>query len=137
MFTVKTRLQHLILQGSRDFFGKIEPPIGVRLYQDKMTGRGEIGIILFLSNVVRLITIVAGIWVMFNIISAGWLYITSSGDTSATEKVSAKITNSIIGLVIVALAYTIAGLAGYLIFGDASFILNPELTPAIQPIIDY
>ena len=109
-----------------NIFGTIAPPAGVDIYQDKV-GSGEIGIILFLSNIIRLITVAAGIWTMFNIISAGWIYLTAAGDASATEKVSAKITNSIIGLGIVALAYTIAGAVGYFIFGDASYILNPQL----------
>ena len=108
-------------------FGTIQPPAGVREIQEEV-GAGNIGIILFASNLVRLVTVAAGIWVMFNFISAGWIYITSGGDASAHEKVSEKITQSLIGLAIVALAYTIAGLIGLLIFGDASFILRPTLT---------
>jgi|GEM_PF-1582468 hypothetical protein len=109
-------------------FGEIAPPPGVNKYQAEVEKvGGQVGIILFLSNIIRLITVAAGIWVMFNLISAGWLYINSSGDSGATEKVSAKITNSIIGLAVVALSYTLAGVVGYLIFGDAGFILNPAL----------
>lgn len=113
-------------------FGTIEPPAGVAEYQSQVdASSGEIGLILFLSNVIRLVTVVAGIWTMFNFIFAGWIYLTSAGDSSAGEKVSQKMTNSMIGLAIVALAYTLAGLAGYLIFGDASYILNPELTTVL------
>lgn len=108
-------------------FGTIQPPAGVREIQEQV-GPDNIGIIFFASNLVRLATVVAGIWVMFNFISAGWIYITSGGDASAHEKVSEKITQSLIGLAIVALAYTIAGLIGLLIFGDAGFILRPTLT---------
>lgn len=119
--------------GTPDIFGTIAPPPGVDVYQSKIEAAGgQIGIVLFLSNAIRLITVAAGIWVMFNIISAGWTYINSAGDSGATEKVASKITNSVIGLAVVALAYTIAGAIGYFLFGDAGFILNPELFSIID-----
>ncbi len=107
--------------------GTIEPPPGVDKWQAQV-GDNDIGIILFLSNMIRLITIVAGIWTMLNFIFAGWIYLTSSGDSSAGEKVSTKMLNSVIGLAIVAFSYTIAAIVGLLIFGDATFIINPKLT---------
>lgn len=113
-------------QTPTSIFGKIEPPPGVNKYQNPADS-SEIGLILFLSNLVRLITIVAGIWTMFNFVLAGIAYISASGDAGKTEKAAKNITNSIIGLAIIAFSYTIAGLAGYLIFGDASYILNPQL----------
>jgi hypothetical protein len=65
---------------------------------------------------------------MFNIILAGWIYLTSSGDASAHEKVSSKLINSVIGLALVAFAYTIAAAIGFIIFGDAGYIINPDIT---------
>ena len=108
-------------------FGKIVPPAGVSKYQDQV-GDNQIGIIIFLSNMIKLITVVAGIWTMLNFISAGWIYLNAAGDASANEKASQLMTNSVIGLVIIATSYTLAGIVGYLIFGDAGFILNPDLT---------
>lgn len=107
-------------------FGSINPPAGVDKFNQ--AAGGEIGIIIFLSSLIRLATIVAGIWVMINFILAGWTYITNPGDSSVNEKVSKKLINSVIGLAIVALAYTIAAAIGYIIFGDAGYIINPELT---------
>lgn len=109
-----------------NIFGTIEAPPGVDKWQEEV-GEGNIGIFLFVSQIIKLITIAAGIWTMFNFILAGWIYITSSGDSSAGEKVSTKMTNSVIGLVIVALSYSIAALLGLIIFGDADFFLNPTL----------
>jgi hypothetical protein len=107
-------------------FGLIKPPPGVAEYQD--AAGGKIGIIVFLSNIIRLVTIAAGVWTMFNIILAGWIYLTSSGDASAHEKVSSKLINSVIGLALVAFAYTIAAAIGFIIFGDAGYIINPDIT---------
>jgi uncharacterized membrane protein len=107
-------------------FGTINPPPGV----DKYNQEAEIGIIIFISNMIRLATIVAGIWTLINFVLAGWIYLTNSDDPDAGSQVSQKMINTVIGLVIVVLAYSIAGLVGLLVFGDASFILNPELTTA-------
>jgi hypothetical protein len=124
---------HFVQAVDDAIFGTIEAPAGVDVYQGKVKD-GEIGIILFASTLIRLITVAAGIWTMFNFVFAGWIYITSEGDAAAHGKVSSKMTNSIIGLVIVALSYTIAAVIGLLIFNDAGFIINPTLESAItQP----
>ncbi len=121
----------IFAQTTDPLFGTIEPPVGVDKYQDQI-GPGEIGIILFVSNLIRLVTIVAGIWTMLNFILAGWLYITSSGDSDTGSKVSTKMINSVMGFAIIALSYTIAALVGLLIFGDASYIINPQLTSVLN-----
>lgn len=120
-------LKKLIGAQGADFesevIGQIKPPPGVEKYNEG----GRIGIFLFISQLIKIVTIVAGIWTMVNFILAGWIYLTSEGDSSAGQKVSQKITNSVVGLVIVALAYSIAALLGLIIFDDASFILNPTI----------
>ncbi len=112
-------------------FGNISAPPGVEKYN---TASGGIGIVLFFSNIIRLATVVAGVWTMINFITAGWTYLTSEGDPSASEKVSKKLINSVIGLVIIALSYTLAGIVGLLIFGDAGFFIDPG--SSIQTIND-
>jgi hypothetical protein len=116
------------LEKSGGIFGSIKAPPGVDKWQEQVEQQGgSIGIFLFISQLIKLITVVAGIWTMFNFIFAGWTYITGSGDSSAGEKVSKRMTNSVVGLVIVALSYSIAALIGLLIFGEAGFFLNPSL----------
>jgi hypothetical protein len=118
--------QKLIAQGTA--FGKVDPPKGVDLYNAKAGGGDAIGILLFVSNLVKLLTVIGGIWVMFNFVSAGLMYITSSGDKGVHTKVRDQMTMSIIGLILIVAAYTFIGIAGFLIFGDASYILNPKIT---------
>ncbi len=108
-------------------FGTIKAPQGVDKYNQAAGGGNAIGIFIFISNMIKLATVAGGIWVLINFITAGWIYISSEGDASAGEKVGNKMTYSTIGLVIIALAYSIAGLLGLIIFGDASFILNPKI----------
>ena len=109
-----------------DIFGTIEPPAGVEKY-DAASG-GKSGLILFLSNLIRIGTVVAGIWVMVNFILAGWTYITSSGDAKAHGDASNKMTYSLIGIAIIVGAYALAAVIGLVIFGDAGYILNPQFT---------
>jgi hypothetical protein len=106
-------------------FGTIEAPAGVDRYN--LAGEGDIGLITFISNLIRVATVVAGVWVMINFILAGWKYIMSSGDSKAPGEASQMMTNSLIGLAIIVGAYTIAAIIGLIFFGDASFIINPQL----------
>jgi len=114
-----------ILLAQADVFGKITAPTGVDAYNAKATG--GIGILLFLSNVIKVLTIVAGIWVLFNFLMAGYTYITAQGDASAANKVKDQLTNSIIGLAIIVGAYKIIAIVSFFLFGDAGFILNPTI----------
>ncbi len=125
-FTFSKTLAQPVLASNGNIFGLIEPPSGVAYYQARI-GPNKIGALLFISNLIKLVVIVAGIWTMLNFIFAGWIYITNSGDSSAGQKVSTKMTNSVIGLLIVSLSYTIAAIIGMLVFGDASYIINPKL----------
>ena len=109
-----------------EIFGTIEPPAGVSQYDAASGGQG--GLILFLSNIIRIGTVVAGVWVMVNFILAGWTYITSSGDAKAHSEATSKMTFSIVGIVIIVAAYTVAAVIGLVVFGDATYILNPRFT---------
>lgn len=111
-------------QKNSSVFGTIEPPAGVDKYN--AASSGGIGILLFISNGIRLSTTVAGIWVMLNFILAGWKYITSSGDSKAHTEASSMMTHSIMGLAIIVGAYTLAAIVGLVFFGDATYILNPK-----------
>jgi hypothetical protein len=112
---------------SEELFGSLKAPDGVDKYNADPRAANGLGIMVFFSNLLRLNTIVAGIWSMVNIALAGLLKIQSADDSGATKKVNDKITASIIGLVIIVGSYTIAGLIGLLLFGNATFILNPTL----------
>lgn len=105
--------------------GTIDVPPGVDVYQE--ASGAEIGIIYFISNLIKIFAVVAGVWTLFNVVLAGYIYLAGSGDAGAHEKVRTQITNSAIGLILIVLSYTFGGLIGLIFFGDASFILNPTL----------
>ena len=98
-----------------DAIGTIEKPPGVEEYSN-------IG--MFISVILRIINIIAGIWSLFNFTLAGFTYITSGGDSSAHQKVSDTMTNTAIGLVIIASSYTLTAVLSTIIFGDPGYILS-------------
>jgi hypothetical protein len=110
-----------------NIFGTVDPPPGIKQFNDK-AGTNGIGILIFFSNMIKLLTIVAGLWVFFNFISAGYTYITAQGDSSAHTKVKDQITMSVLGLIIIVAAYTIIALLSFALFGNPAFILNPVIT---------
>jgi hypothetical protein len=103
------------------FWGTVAPPPGVADYGDLASG----GLITFVSNIIRIITIIAGVWSLFNIVFAGFTYITSANDAKGIEKAWQSIYMSLIGMIIIVAAFTITAIFSWILFGDATFILNP------------
>ena len=113
-------------------FGQIEAPAGVaELNKQAGKANSNIGLLIFVSNVIKVASVVAGVWVLFNFITAGFTYITATGDSGAYAKVGEKLALSVTGLLLIVAAYTIAGIIGLLIFGDATYIINPQIPTAI------
>lgn len=113
-------------------FGKIEAPAGVADLNDEAgETNNNIGLMIFISNIIKIASVVAGLWVMFNFISAGFTYITANGDSGAYAKIGEKLSLSATGLLLIVASYTIAGILGLLIFGDATYIINPQIPTAI------
>ena len=65
-----------------------------------------------ISNAIGILTIVAGIWFLFQAILAGYNYLSAGGDKTRIEAAGRKLTNAILGLVIVVAAYGILALIG-------------------------
>lgn len=93
-----------------------------------VTDPGGFGLINFFSNVLRLLTIIAGLWGLLNLIFAGWGYITSGGDPEKVKGATSKINNSLIGLAIIAASYTVAAIIGWIFFGNPTMIISPQIT---------
>lgn len=109
--------------------GEVEPPQGVAEYNEE--AGGEIGIFKFASRIINLASVIGGIIVMFNFITAGFTYVTSAGNAGAHEKVRDKLTWGLVGLAIIASFYLIAALIGVLFYGSSAAVLNPALGGAL------
>lgn len=110
---------------AKDIIGTIDPGTAFKPYGNVDTA-GK-GFVLFFSNILRLVFLGAGIYALLNIVVAGFGFMSAGGDTKAIAAAWARIWQSLLGLVIIVGSFALAALFGYLIFGDAGFILNPQV----------
>lgn len=113
--------------------GTVDPPPGVRLFPGATADGNGQGLILFMSNMIKLVSVIAGLYGLFNIISAGYTYLSSGGNAKATEQAMGQLTYSLIGLMIIVGSFTITALISLLLFGDATYILNPNIPTPTGP----
>lgn len=81
------------------------------------------------SNVISVMTIVAGLWFIFNFFIGAVGIVFSAGNEDALKKGSQKITTSLVGLVVVIASYTLISLIGLILGFDVT-----DLTVAIKKI---
>lgn len=115
-----------------DVFGKVTPPPGTP--QIAATDP-QTGLVKLLNVGLNVVLIAAGLYTLLNLILAGYMYITSAGDTKKVQEANLRMTYTVIGLVIITLTPLLAALIGFVAFGRWDAILNPnfktinELTP--------
>ncbi len=113
-----------LLAQTEPLFGSVTNPIASGYGDIGSEGAGLVG---FLSNIIKLITVAGGIFAFFNLVLAGISYIGSQGDPQAIEKAQKKIYMSIVGMVIIASSYVLAALIGRILFGSYTAILQPVI----------
>lgn len=79
---------------------------------------------LIIGNVIGIITIIAVIYFTFQIIFAGYAYITTEGDKSKMEAARKRITEGILGLVVVVVALGLGALVSTLLGIDNALNLD-------------
>ncbi len=107
----------------KSVFGTIEPPEAIQQYGE--LGGGGPGLNGFISNIIVFVTLIGGLWALFNIISAGFMLISSDGDSKKVGEMGTKITMSFLGLLVMVAAPLLAAIIGMFLFGDATFFLRP------------
>lgn len=120
-------LPTMVLAAAPPSIGKISPPPGTDV-QIQAAGAGtDIAIFFFISNMIKIATAAAGVYVMYNLAIAGYDFLTAQGKADAYQKARDRLVMSVIGLLLIVMAYLITALLSLLIFGDAGFILNPSI----------
>ncbi|MFH1602188.1 MAG: hypothetical protein ABIB61_04510 [Candidatus Shapirobacteria bacterium] len=124
-------MKRLKLEKYRNLFfaatiGNIEPPAAIAPLSGGDTGTPA-GLFNFIGIAIKLLIFGAGIFTLFNLIFAGFGFISAGGNSDQIEAAWAKIWQSLLGLVIVASSFILAGLIGQIIFKDTSFLLVPRL----------
>jgi hypothetical protein len=87
---------------------------------------------IVISNIIGLLTLLAGLYFFFQLIIAGYNYISAGGDKGQVQAAQKKITNNFTGLIIVVAAYLITGIIGRFLgiqFLNFSTIINNSLHP--------
>lgn len=110
-------------------FGTITNPFGtgglnVPGYTSGASGEG---LIILLNNLIKFIIVVAGLYTFWNLISAGYGFMSAGEDAKAIGKAWAKFYQSLLGLLLVAGSFVLAAIFGWLIFKDPSALLVPKL----------
>ena len=102
-----------------DIFGEIRPPNFIL--------KDPSGLIVLFNNILRLLVAIAGIYALLNFILAGYAFISAGGDPKKVELAWAKIWQSMIGLLIIIISFTLTALLGKLLFGNSMAILSPKI----------
>ncbi|MDP1722398.1 MAG: hypothetical protein Q8L37_04245 [Candidatus Gottesmanbacteria bacterium] len=87
-------------------FGTIGIGIGAN------SAAGLKGVTSAVSAVIGIMTVAAGIWFMFQVLTGGLYWITSAGDKAKLSEARDRIQNAAIGLIVVVAAWSILALAG-------------------------
>lgn len=117
----------------KTFFGgalgdPIAPPPGIEKYLS-----GEVaGIILFFSNLLKVIVYSAGIFALINLLISAIQYVGSSGNPENLKTASSRIWLSFLGLVIVAGSLVISAILGFIFFGNSTFFLEPIIPNVLK-----
>lgn len=106
-------------------FGTIAPPIS------GMPTDAQTGVMKILNISLNLVLIVAGLFALWNFITAGFNYITAGGDSKKVEEANKKFTFTTLGLLLIVIAPIIAIIFGVIIFGRWDAILNPEIKKVV------
>lgn len=104
-------------------FGTVEAPDAIERYGT--TPGGAIGNIIQL--VIWILIIGAALYSLFNLILAGYSFMSAGDDSKKVAGAWAQIWQTMLGLAVTAGAFVLAAIFGQLIFGDWSFILNPVI----------
>ena len=76
-----------------------------------------------ISNIIGVMTIIAGIWFIFQFIIGAYGFLSAGGDQKKVASAQQQITNALLGLVIVIAAYAIIYIVGEIL---GFRILHPE-----------
>lgn len=106
-----------------DPFGSIKQPEFITRYG----GLEEQGLIKFFNNILRLLIAGAGLFAFLNIIIAGYQYMSAGGDPKGVSNATNRIWQSLLGLLLIVGSFVLAAIFGYLLFGDATAILQPKI----------
>lgn len=100
-------------------FGVVNPPPGVREYAGGLGGLSN-----FINNILKILIVGAGIFTVFNLVTAGYGFLSAGDDPKKVAGAWAKIWQSLLGLAFAAGAFVLAAIFGKLLFNDPNALLQ-------------
>mgnify|MGYP000903560592 CR=1 FL=1 len=120
---MKTFLLNKIIYAADPFYGDVTPPAAINKFINE-GGQAGGGLVVLINNLIKILIVGAGLFMIVNFITAGYQMISSSGDPKKLEQAWTKIWHSLLGIVIIAAAFLLAALAGQLLFNDPTIFLQ-------------
>ena len=108
-------------------FGPIELPAMFKYPGIAATADRPGGLVQFLNNIVRLLIAAGGIFAFFNLVLAGFGFLSAGDDPKAMARAWQKIWQSMLGLLFIIGSFVLAAIFGWLLFGNAGAILQPKI----------
>ena len=100
-------------------FGPVDQPPGINRFGDFDPGLSD-----FVSVIVKTLIVIAGIYAFFNILLAGYSFLSAGDDPKKIAGAWAKIWQSILGLTVAAGSFVLAAIFGQILFKDPNFLLQ-------------
>lgn len=107
-------------------FGAIDNPFKT-ISNDGYESLEAGGLTTFISNIIKFAITAAGLFAFVNMIIAGWTYLGSNGQPETIAAAWRRMYMSLIGLAVMVASFAIAAIAGQLLLGDWTAILNPKI----------
>ncbi len=103
-------------------FGEVKVP-------DKLSAYGEPGPAIgkLIQFGLRALVIGAGVYALFNLVLAGYSFMSAGEDSKKVSAAWAQIYQTILGLAFTAGAFVLAAIFGRLLFNDYLFLLKPSI----------
>jgi len=82
------------------------------------------GISVFIGNILKFLIVIAGVYALFNLLTAGYSFMSAGGDPKKIADSWAKIWQTLLGLAVAAGSFVLGAIFGRLLFGDYNAILQ-------------
>lgn len=104
-------------------YGTVTVPLGLQKYgSDPGPAFGKL-----IQFGLRALVVGAGIYALFNLVLAGYSFMSAGDDSKKVSAAWAQIYQTIIGLAFSAGAFVLAAIFGQLLFGNPMFLLQPVI----------
>jgi len=116
-------MKFLSQASSTNPFGTVAPPQGV----DQYSGGSLEGFPTFINNILKFLIVGAGVYSLFNLVLAGYAFLSASDDPKKITAAWSKIWQTLLGLAVAAGAFVLAAIFGKIIFNDPSALLQIKI----------